>query len=41
MPAKTGIIKTTTVKAYFSSAKKMRTQAAAVKKLIEDFDAVL
>ena len=41
MPAKTGIIKTTTVKAYFTNAKKMRTQAAAVKKLIEDFDTVL
>jgi len=41
MPTKTGIIKTTTVKAYFTNAKKMRTQAAAVKKLIEDFDTVL
>ncbi len=41
MPAKTGIIKTTTVKAYFTKAKKMRTQAAAVKKLIDDFDVVL
>ncbi len=41
MPAKTGIIKTTTVKAYFTKAKKMRTQAAAVTKLIADFDAVL
>ncbi len=41
MPAKTGIIKTTTVKAYITKAKKMRTQAAAVKKLIEDFDTVL
>ena len=41
MAAKTGIIKTTTVKAYITNAKKMRTQAAAVKKLIEDFDTVL
>jgi len=41
MAAKTGIIKTTTVKAYFTKAKKMRTQAAAVTKLIADFDAVL
>jgi len=41
MAAKTGIIKTTTVKTYFTKAKKMRTQAAAVKKLIDDFDVVL
>ena len=41
MAAKTGIIKTTTVKAYITKAKKMRTQAAAIKKLIEDFDTVL
>ncbi len=41
MAAKTGIIKTTTVKAYFTKAKKMRTQAAAVTKLIADFEAVL
>jgi len=41
MAAKTGIIKTTTVKAYITKAKKMRTQAAAVSKLIADFDAVL
>lgn len=41
MAAKTGIIKTTTVKVYFTSAKKMRTQAAAITKLIADFDVVL
>ena len=41
MPAKTGIIKTTTVKAYITKAKKMRTQAAAITKLIADFDVVL
>lgn len=41
MSAKTGIIKPTTVKTYITNAKKMRTQAAAVKKLITDFDAVL
>ena len=41
MAAKTGIIKTTTVKAYITKAKKMRTQAAAVSKLIADFDTVL
>lgn len=41
MAAKTGIIKTTTVKTYITKAKKMRTQAAAVTKLIADFDAVL
>src|SRR3989339_888080 len=41
MPAKTGIIKTTTVKAYITKAKKMRTQAAAVKKFIDDFDVVI
>ena len=41
MAAKTGIIKTTTVKAYITKAKKMRTQAAAVTKLIADFDVVL
>ena len=41
MPTKTGIIKTTTVKAYITKAKKMRTQAAAVTKLIADFDVVL
>ena len=41
MAAKTGIIKTTTVKAYITNAKKMRTQAAAVKKFIDDFDVVI
>ena len=38
---KTGIIKTTTVKTYFTSVKKMRSQATAVKKFIDDFDAVI
>ena len=40
MPTKTGIIKTNTVKDYIT-AKKMRSQAAAVKKFIEDFDVVI
>ena len=40
MPTKTGIIKTNTVKDYIT-AKKMRSQASAVKKFIEDFDAVI
>ena len=41
MAAKTGIIKTTTVKAYITKAKKMRSQASAVKKFIDDFDIVI
>jgi len=41
MAAKTGIVKTTTVKAYITKAKKMRSQASAVKKFIDDFDAVI
>jgi histone H3/H4 len=41
MPAKTGIVKTTTVKDYITKAKKMRSQAAAVKKFIDDFDVVI
>lgn len=41
MAAKTGIIKTTTVKTYITKAKKMRSQAAAVKKFIDDVDAVI
>ena len=41
MAAKTGIVKTTTVKAYITKAKKMRSQAAAVKKFIDDFDVVI
>ena len=41
MAAKTGIVKTTTVKDYITKAKKMRSQAAAVSKLIADFDTVL
>lgn len=41
MPVKTGIVKTTTVKTYITTAKKMRSQAAAVKKFITDFDAVI
>ena len=40
MPIKTGIIKTTTVKDYIT-AKKMRSQASAVKKFIDDFDVVI
>jgi histone H3/H4 len=40
MPIKTGIIKTNTVKDYIT-AKKMRSQASAVKKFIEDFDVVI
>jgi len=41
MAAKTGIVKTTTVKGYITKAKKMRSQASAVKKFIDDFDAVI
>ena len=41
MAAKTGIVKPTTVKAYITTAKKMRSQAAAVKKFIDDFDVVI
>jgi len=41
MAAKTGIVKTTTVKAYITKAKKMRSQASAVKKFIDDFDIVI
>ena len=41
MAAKTGIVKPTTVKAYLTTAKKMRSQAAAVKKFIDDFDVVI
>ena len=41
MAAKTGIVKTTTVKDYITKAKKMRSQAAAVKKFIDDFDVVI
>ena len=41
MAAKTGIVKTTTVKAYITKAKKMRSQASAVKKFIDDFDVVI
>ena len=41
MAAKTGIVKPTTVKTYFTSVKKMRSQATAVKKFIDDFDAVI
>jgi len=41
MPIKTGIIKPTTVKAYITTAKKMRSQASAVKKFIDDFDVVI
>ena len=41
MPIKTGIIKPTTVKAYITTAKKMRSQASAVKKFIDDFDVVV
>ncbi|MBU2574063.1 MAG: hypothetical protein KKH28_08320 [Elusimicrobia bacterium] len=41
MAAKTEIIKTTTVKAYITKAKKMRSQASAVKKFIDDFDTVI
>jgi histone H3/H4 len=41
MAAKTGIIKPTTVKAYITKAKKMRSQASAVKKFIDDFDVVI
>ena len=41
MAAKTGIVKPTTVKAYITTAKKMRSQASAVKKFIDDFDAVI
>ena len=41
MTIKTGIIKTTTVKDYITKAKKMRSQEAAVKKFIDDFDVVI
>ena len=41
MPIKTGIVKPTTVKAYITTAKKMRSQASAVKKFIDDFDVVI
>ena len=41
MAAKTGIVKTTTVKGYITKAKKMRSQASAVKKFIDDFDVVI
>ena len=41
MAAKTGIVKPTTVKAYITTAKKMRSQASAVKKFIDDFDVVI
>jgi len=41
MAAKTGIVKTTTVKDYITKAKKMRSQASAVKKFIDDFDVVI
>jgi len=40
MPIKTGIIKFTTVKDYIAT-KKMRSQVTAVKRFIEDFDAVI
>lgn len=40
MPIKTGIIKTNAVKDYIAS-KKMRSQAGAVKKFIDDFDVVI
>jgi histone H3/H4 len=39
--AKTRIIKTTTVKTYITKSKKMRSQAAAIKKFIDDFDNVI
>jgi histone H3/H4 len=41
MPAKTGIVKPTTVKSYITTAKKMRSQASAVKKFVDDFDVVV
>lgn len=41
MPIKTGIVKPTTVKTYITSAKKMRSQASAVKKFVDDFDVVI
>ena len=41
MPIKTGIVKPTTVKTYITTAKKMRSQASAVKKFIADFDVVV
>jgi histone H3/H4 len=40
MPIKTGIIKTNAVKDYIAT-KKMRSQASAVKKFIDDFDVVI
>ena len=40
MPIKTGIIKTNAVKDYIAG-KKMRSQASAVKKFIDDFDVVI
>ena len=40
MPIKTGIIKTNAVKDYIA-ARKMRSQASAVKKFIDDFDVVI
>ena len=41
MPAKTGIIKITTVKDYITKAKKMRSQTGAMKRFMEDFDAAI
>lgn len=41
MPIKTGIIKITAVKDYITKVKKMRSQAGAVKRFMDDFDAAI
>ena len=41
MAAKTGIVKTTTVKDYITKAKKMRSQVSAIAEFINDFDDVI
>ena len=39
--AKTGIVRTTTVKDYITKAKKMRSQVSAITEFINDFDDVI
>ena len=41
MPARTGIIKATTVKNYITKKKKMRSQTTAIKKLVNDFNGAM
>ncbi len=41
MSVKTGIIKTNAVKDYILKTKKMRSQASAVRKFMDDFDVVI